>query len=64
MILYRLNLRGSYLHHYPKTKRYGWSAWAPHSGEGVPVTWVHLQEAEGFIERNRVFTTGAIIVAA
>lgn len=64
MILYRLNLRGAYLHHYPKTKRYGWSSWDRYGGDGIPVTWVHQQEAEGFIERNRVFTNGAIIVAS
>lgn len=63
MQLYRLNLRGSYLHHYPKTNRYGWSHFDRYGRPGVPVTWVYREEAEGFIERNRVFATGAVIVA-
>jgi len=61
MTRYRLNLRGSVLHFYPRTKRYGWSAWDRYSGDGVPVSWVYREEAQGFIERNGQFARGAVI---
>jgi hypothetical protein len=62
MTHYMLVLRGVALYYYPGQNAYGWGPVSVSTGrQGVRVEWALRVEAESFVDRNRVFSAGAVI---
>ena len=62
MTYYSLVLRGVALYYYPNENTYGWGPVSVSTGrQGVLVEWALRVEAESFVDRNRVFSAGAVI---